>query len=86
MSDYVIVKQLKKDLENKNYISFRHNVKDPKIFDIIRRLDDNNELYKEYYENLEYIENNIAFGEDPTNDCNELIEIVEKILLLDITP
>ena len=86
MSDYVIVKQLKKDLENKNYIKFRHNVKDPKILDIIRRLDDNNELYKEYYENLEYIENNIAFAVDPTNDCNELIEIVEKILLLDITP
>lgn len=86
MTDYDIVKILKNDVENKNFLNFRKNVKDSKIFEIIMKLYPGNELYDDYYLNLECLENNIAFGEDSTNDCNDLIEIVEKLLLLDITP
>lgn len=86
MSDYDIVKILKKNIENKNFLDFRTNIKDPKIFEIIRKLETGNELYDDYYVNLDCLENNIAFGQDSTNDCNDLIKIVEKILLLDITP
>jgi len=56
------------------------------IFNIIFNIDENDELYEEYFTNLEYLENDIAFGQDPTNYCNDLIKTVEKILLLDITP
>ena len=86
MSDYEIINILKQDIAKEDYHSFYRHIKDEKIFNKILELEPTNELYSYYFTNLKCLQLNLAFDDKSPGDCDDLLEIAEKILLNDITP
>jgi hypothetical protein len=86
MSDYDIINILKQDIAKEDYRSFYRHIKDEKIFNKILELEPTNKLYSHYFTNLKCLKLNLAFDDKSPGDCDDLLEIAEKILLNDITP